>query len=32
MTKAREDLGYTLESGFRQYVEVLCEEAGLDPL
>ncbi|WP_101295597.1 NAD-dependent epimerase/dehydratase family protein [Halegenticoccus soli] len=36
MTKAREDLGYEpeydLESGFRQYVNTLREEAGLDPI
>jgi nucleoside-diphosphate-sugar epimerase len=36
MTKAREDLGYDpeydLEKGFRQYIEVLRREAGLDPL
>ena len=36
MTKAQEDLGYDpeydLESGFRQYIDVLREEAGLDPV
>jgi UDP-glucose 4-epimerase len=36
MTKAREDLGYEpaydLESGFRKYINVLREEAGLDPV
>jgi len=36
MSKAQEDLGYELEydleAGFRQYVSVLREEAGLDPL
>ena len=36
MTKAQEDLGYEpeydLERGFRQYIDVLREEAGLDPL
>ena len=36
MTKAQEDLGYEpkydLESGFRQYIEVLREEAGLEQL
>ena len=36
MTKAREDLGYEvqydLESGFRKYINVLREDAGLDPV
>jgi nucleoside-diphosphate-sugar epimerase len=36
MTKAREDLGYEvqydLESGFRKYINVLREDAGLDPI
>ncbi|PSP81074.1 UDP-glucose 4-epimerase [Halobacteriales archaeon QS_1_68_20] len=36
MTKAQEDLGYDpeydLESGFRQYIGVLREKAGLDPV
>ena len=36
MTKAQEDLGYDpeydLETGFRQYIDVLREEAGLEPL
>jgi len=36
MTAAREDLGYEpeydLESGFRQYANVLREEAGMEPL
>jgi len=36
MTKIQEDLGYEpeydLEDGFRQYIGVLREEAGLDPL
>lgn len=36
MTAAHEDLGYEpaydLESGFREYIEVLRDEAGLDPL
>lgn len=36
MTKAQEDLGYDpeydLEAGFRQYISVLREEAGLDPV
>ncbi|ELY29458.1 nucleoside-diphosphate-sugar epimerase [Halogeometricum borinquense DSM 11551] len=36
MTKAQEDLGYDpqydLESGFRDYISVLRDEAGLDPL
>jgi nucleoside-diphosphate-sugar epimerase len=36
MTKAKEDLGYEpeydLESGFRDYISVLREENGLDPL
>ncbi|WP_255191410.1 NAD-dependent epimerase/dehydratase family protein [Natronobeatus ordinarius] len=36
MTKAQEDLGYDveydLESGFRKYINVLREDAGLDPV
>jgi UDP-glucose 4-epimerase len=36
MTKAKADLGYEpeydLESGFRQYINVLREDAGLDPV
>ncbi|WP_436344807.1 NAD-dependent epimerase/dehydratase family protein [Natronorubrum sp. FCH18a] len=36
MTKAQEDLGYEvqydLESGFRKYIDVLREEAGLEPV
>jgi len=36
MTAAREDLGYDpeydLEAGFRAYIDVLREEAGLDPI
>ena len=36
MTKAQEDLGYDpeydLETGFHQYIDVLREEAGLEPL
>ncbi len=36
MTKANEDLGYEpefdLEAGFREYIGVLREEAGLDPV
>ena len=36
MTKAQEDLGYDpeydLETGFRQYINVLREENGLDPV
>jgi len=36
MTKAQEDLGYEvqydLESGFRKYINVLREDAGLDPI
>lgn len=36
MTRAQEDLGYEpeygLERGFRQYIDVLREEAGLEPL
>ena len=36
MTKAREELGYEpeydLETGFRQYIDVLREEAGLEPV
>ena len=36
MTKAQEDLGYEpeydLETGFRQYIDVLREEHGLEPL
>ncbi|WP_440770266.1 NAD-dependent epimerase/dehydratase family protein [Natronorubrum sp. DTA28] len=36
MTKAQEDLGYEvqydLESGFRKYINVLREEAGLEPV
>ncbi len=36
MTAAKEDLGYEpeydLERGFREYVDVLREEAGLDPI
>jgi UDP-glucose 4-epimerase len=36
MTKAQEDLGYDpeydLEDGFRAYIQVLREEAGLDPV
>ena len=36
MTKAQEDLGYDpeydLESGFRQYIDVLRKENGLDPV
>ena len=36
MTKAQDDLGYEvqydLESGFRKYINVLREDAGLDPI